>query len=156
MEYSIRGLPIRGSIGLGQSHVRGLRREPSPPAMMIAFNLIHIPFFAEIAHKNTAWQYLCGIFANMDIFYANPKFYRIDSVKGLIYTERKCRMRRNVKMKKIFMLVLAMLWLVLPAAQAVVPAYMEVVNCEEWVSLRLAPDKGSDRIEKVKLGETVR
>ena len=32
---------------------------------------------------------------------------------------------------------------------------MRVVNCEEWVSLRLLPDASSERIDKVPLGAVV-
>ena len=35
--YSITGRFISRIIGLGQSHVSGLSRVPSPPAMMIPF-----------------------------------------------------------------------------------------------------------------------
>jgi hypothetical protein len=33
------GRSISGTMGLGHAQVSGLRREPSPPAMMIAFTI---------------------------------------------------------------------------------------------------------------------
>lgn len=59
-------------------------------------------------------------------------------------------------MKKIMLLALSLVLLLLPAALAQTPAEMEIVNCEEWVSLRLQADSASDRIAQVNLGETVR
>ena len=44
---------------------------------------------------------------------------------------------------------------VLPSALADVSAVMRVVNCQEWVSLRLSPDTSSKRLAKVYLGELV-
>lgn len=59
-------------------------------------------------------------------------------------------------MKRILILALAALMLLAGAAQAQAPGRMEIVNCEEWVSLRLQPDASSDRIAQVPLGESVR
>lgn len=59
-------------------------------------------------------------------------------------------------MKKILLLALAMVLMLLPVARAQMPAEMEIINCEEWVSLRLQADAASDRIAQVNLGETVR
>lgn len=44
---------------------------------------------------------------------------------------------------------------VLPSALADVSPVMRVVNCQEWVSLRLSPDTSSKRLAKVYLGELV-
>ena len=56
-------------------------------------------------------------------------------------------------MRKYLAIIACVLLLaMLPAAHA---ADMYVANCDEWVSLRAEPDKSSERLAKVWLGETV-
>lgn len=57
-------------------------------------------------------------------------------------------------MKRILLLALALM--LLTAAHAQVPEEMQIINCEEWVSLRAQPDASSQRYAEVPLGETVR
>ena len=59
-------------------------------------------------------------------------------------------------MKRMILLVLALMLAAMPCALAQVPLEMEIVNCEEWVSLRLQPDSASDRCAQVPLGAAVR
>ena len=53
------------------------------------------------------------------------------------------------------LLCLSILMLSLPALGADITDVMRVVNCQEWVSLREAPDTSSTRLAKVYLGEFV-
>lgn len=58
-------------------------------------------------------------------------------------------------MKKIFVMVLAACLLLCTAACAEPGAWMKVVNCEEWVSLREKPDAASECLVEVPLGAVV-
>lgn len=61
-----------------------------------------------------------------------------------------------MNMKRILLLALTLLLAMAPCALAQVPLEMEIINCEEWVSLRLEPDAAAERCAEVPLGETVR
>ena len=61
-------------------------------------------------------------------------------------------------MKKIMALLVlfAVVLLALPSlAETTYLGTMEVVNCNEWVSLREKPSTSSERLAKVSLGATV-
>lgn len=59
-------------------------------------------------------------------------------------------------MKRILACALALMLLVAAAvAESAYIGDMVVVNCEEWVSLRSAPDTGAERLAKVPLGAMV-
>lgn len=61
-----------------------------------------------------------------------------------------------MKKSLVLLLILTMLFPVLPAqAKSAYLGRLQVINCEEWVSLRERPDKNSDRLAIVPLGAYV-
>lgn len=58
-------------------------------------------------------------------------------------------------MKRILILAIIAALLTAPLAAAQTPSEMQVINCNEWVSLRAEPDSNAQRFAEVPLGETV-